>query len=56
MPHILQEYFLKKVIKDAVLYSENGRRRTVTKEDVNHALVKNGIKLFGIQGNPNVNI
>ena len=42
--------FLKKIIRDSVLYAENGRRRTVNEEDVDAALKNNGIKMYGIEG------
>ena len=46
---ILQE-FLQKIIKDSVLYAENGRRKRVTGEDVDAALKNNGIKVYGLEG------
>ena len=46
---ILQE-FLQKIVKDSVLYAENGRRKRVTGEDVDAALKNNGIKVYGLEG------
>ncbi len=46
----LEQAFLSNIIKDAVTYAENGRRRTVTGEDMDAALKKNGVNLYGIEG------
>ena len=43
--------FLETIIKDSVLYAENGRRKMVTEQDVDCSLRKNGIKIYGIEGN-----
>jgi histone H4 len=40
-------YFLEKVIRDAVTYTEHGRRKTVTTLDVVHALKRNNIDYYG---------
>ena len=45
--------FLQKIIKDSVLYAENGRRKRVTGEDVDAALKNNGIKVYGLEGTYN---
>lgn len=34
--------FLEEVLRDTVVYTEHARRKTVTKEDVQHALKREG--------------
>ena len=47
---VILQVFLQKIIKDSVLYAENGRRKMVTGEDVDAALKNNGIKVYGLEG------
>lgn len=42
--------FLENLIKDAVTYTEHGRRKTVTALDVVFALKKAGRTLYGFGG------
>ncbi len=44
------QWFLSKLIGDALIYAEHGRRKRVSEEDVDKALKNNGIKLFGLSG------
>lgn len=39
--------FLDRVIRDAVIYTEHARRKTVTAMDVMYALKRNGKTLYG---------
>ncbi|KAL4861382.1 histone H4 [Aspergillus spectabilis] len=39
--------FLESVIRDAVIYSDHGRRKTVTSLDVIYALKRQGRSLYG---------
>ena len=43
--------FLTDVIKDAVTYTEHGKRRTVTGQDVALSLKRQGKTLYGAVGN-----
>ena len=42
--------FLENVIRDAVTYTEHGRRKTVTAFDVVYALKRQGRTLYGFGG------
>jgi histone H4 len=42
--------FLTQVLRDAVTYTEHGRRKTVTAMDVVYALKRNGRTLYGFGG------
>lgn len=42
--------FLEDVIRDAVIYTEHARRKTVTALDVVHALKRQGRALYGFGG------
>jgi len=42
--------FLKNVIRDAVVYTEHARRKTVTPMDVVYALRRQGRTLYGFDG------
>ena len=42
--------FLQNVIRDAVVYTEHRRQKTVTAMDVVHALKRQGRTLFGFGG------
>ena len=42
--------FLENIIRDAVTYTEHGRRKTVTAFDVVYALKRNGRVLYGFGG------
>ena len=39
--------FMTDIIRDATIYTEFARRRTVTAEDVHYALKRNGRTLYG---------
>ena len=43
---ILKSY-LEKVLKDAIIYTEHAKRKTVTSLDVIYALKKQGKSLYG---------
>lgn len=47
---VLKNFFLEHVIRDAVIYCEHARRKTVTAMDVVYALKKNGRTLYGYGG------
>jgi histone H4 len=38
--------FLEKVLRDAVLFMEHSKRKTISSEDIKHALERNGRKLY----------
>lgn len=38
--------FLEKIIKDAIVYTEHGRRKTVSQMDIMYSLKKNGRQLY----------
>lgn len=40
------DFWLDKVVKDAVILAQHGRRKTVQCPDVNYALVMNGRRLY----------
>jgi histone H4 len=42
--------FLEKVVRDAVVFTEHGRRKTVTGMDVVYGLKRNNISLIGVPG------
>lgn len=42
--------FLENTVKDAVMYTEHARRKTVTAMDVVYALKRNGRTLYGFGG------
>jgi histone H4 len=42
--------FLSEVVRDAVMYTEHARRKTVTTMDVVYALKRNGRTLYGFGG------
>ena len=42
--------FLENVIKDAVVYTEHAKRKTVTAMDVVHALKRQGKTIYGFGG------
>lgn len=44
------KHFLEELIRDAVTYTEYGRRKTVTGMDVVYALKKQGRSLYGFGG------
>ena len=41
---------MRKMVRDAIMYTENRRKNTVTQEDVDCALKKNGVKMYGVEG------
>lgn len=43
----LIKVFLETIVKDAVVYTQHARRKTVTANDVVHALRRNGRELYG---------
>ena len=43
--------FLEKIVGDAGIYSEHGKRRTITLNDVDASLTLNGIKTLGYKIN-----
>ena len=46
----ITKVFLENVIRDAVTYSEHGKRKTVTAMDIVHALKRQGHTLYGFDG------
>ncbi len=48
---VLKE-FLENVIRDAVVYTEHAKRKTVTAMDVVYALKRRGRTLYGFEGKP----
>jgi histone H4 len=42
--------YLDKIVRDAVLYMEHARRKTVTSMDMVYALKRQGYTLFGFGG------
>jgi len=38
--------FLETVIRDAVIFTEHAKRKTVSVDDVKHSLERNGVKLY----------
>lgn len=42
--------FLGEVVRDAVMYTEHARRKTVTTMDIVYALKRNGRTLYGFGG------
>lgn len=42
--------FLERVIRDALMYTDHARRKTVTALDVVHALRRNGRSIYGFGG------
>ena len=46
-PHRSLKVFLENVIRDAVVYAEHGRRKTVTGLDVVYALKRQNRTLYG---------
>ena len=43
---IALQIFVKKVLRDAVIYTEHGKRRTVTELDIKYALKRQGITFY----------
>lgn len=41
----LLTYYLQTMIKDAIAYCENGRRKTVNDKDIRHALALHGMSM-----------
>ena len=39
--------FLEKVIRDAIIYTEHARRKTMTQNDVVYALKQQGMTIYG---------
>ena len=44
---VIAESFLKKVVADAIEYMRHAKRKTITTEDVVHALALNGRTFYG---------
>ena len=47
---VVLKRFLEEVVRDAVMYTEHARRKTVTAMDVVYALKRNGRTLYGFGG------
>ena len=47
---VVLRQFLGEVVRDAVMYTEHARRKTVTAMDVVYALKRNGRTLYGFGG------